>query len=237
QVFPTGENVQQESNEAKELSVTFKASKTKLLVADPSSGRRAIEALKHALKEKSSEWRLLTHTPDDASDIGPALITAMDEAGEPAVRGSQLKTLSSKRSELSIWLREFEQLERLCEATTWTEHRQQFYSVVQEQLLTPLKFMDFFTIIPRVLALALSCGDIKDFQKLVKHIAEAISSIEKNAQPEISPQELISNRNIYELWRAHIFKSIQELILASSPSSVSVDDKERSLQESSKQIL
>src|SRR5699024_9145217 len=148
QVFPTGENVQQESNEAKELSVTFKASKTKLLVADPSSGRRAIEALKHALKEKSSEWRLLTHTPDDASDIGPALITAMDEAGEPAVRGSQLKTLSSKRSELSIWLREFEQLERLCEATTWTEHRKEFYSVVQEQLLTPLNFMDFFAIVP-----------------------------------------------------------------------------------------
>lgn len=237
QVLQTPPSLGQTRLDAERLSVTFKADKTKLLVADATSGKRAIDALKHALEKNSSEWKLLAHTPLDAADIGPALITAMDEAGEPAVRSSQLKTLSSMRSELSIWLREFEQLERLCEPDTWTKHRQEFYSVVQEQLLTPLKFMDFFTIIPRVLALALNCGDIKDFQKLVKNIADAISSIEKNAQPKISPQGLISNSNIYEFWRAHIFNRVQELIMASSPSSVSVDEKEKSLEESSKQLL
>src|SRR5699024_4240540 len=64
-VVPTELDASQEDSNNEAFNVIFKANKTKLLVADAESGQRTIEALKHSLQERSSEWRLLARTPID----------------------------------------------------------------------------------------------------------------------------------------------------------------------------
>ena len=216
---------------ADEFSIEFKSDKTKLLVADKHSGKRTIEALKHALKENSSEWRLLMRTPLEAESIGPALITALDESGEPAVRSSQLKTLSSTRSTLSLWLREFEQLERLCDPGTWLDHREEFYKVIEEQILNPLSIMDFSSFIHRVLALALNCGDHHSFKALVNATFKAVSMIEDNSEPSLSPEKLQTTSNHYTIWKQSLYRAIHEIVFAASPSTTSSYQKEAILDE------
>ncbi|AMJ44214.1 hypothetical protein [Corynebacterium stationis] len=192
---------------------------------DANSGKRAIDAIKHALHANSSEWRLLARTPIEAESIGPELVSALDEAGEPATRSSQFKSLSSTKSNLSLWLREYEQLEHLCDPNTWRKHRIEFYKVVEEPLLTPLKIMGFSSFINRVLALALDCGDRKEFRSLVSATAQAIRMIESKANATISPGRLSSEENIYEVFRKSLKNSIHELLFAASPTSATAQQK------------
>lgn len=224
-VVPTELDASQEDSNNEAFNVIFKANKTKLLVADAESGQRTIEALKHSLQERSSEWRLLARTPIDADDIGPELISALDEAGERATRSSQLRTLSSTKSNLSLWLREYEQLEHLCDPDTWRKNRVEFYKVVMEQLLTPLKILSYSAFINRVLALALNCGDLKQFQSLVSSAAKAITQIEQNARPAMSPKDLKSEQDIFRVFRSSMRNSIRELIYATSPTSATALQK------------
>jgi hypothetical protein len=225
QVFPPIADSREDIFKSEKLLIEFKPDKTRLLVADKSSGKRMIDALKDTLQKNSSEWRMLARTPLDAEDIGPALITALDESGEPAVRSSQLKTLTSTRSTLSLWLREFEQLERLCDPETWQGHRTEFYKVIEEQLLNPLSIMDFSTFVHRALCLALNCGDLEDFKRLVETLFKAVRLLEKKSDPKISPDRLETAKNHYGIWRRSLRKSIRELVYATSPSSISNSQK------------
>ena len=225
EVFPLSEHQVEDNSSADGLSITFKHKKTKLLTADPSSGKRAIDALKHALRENSSEWRLLTHTPNDPQDIGPALITALDDAGEPAFRSSQLKTLSSKRSTISVWLREFEQLGRLCKPQTWRQHRVEFYQVIEEQIITPLNVTDYFGFIGRVFTLALNCGDYTELDDLVKAMAKAIEALERFSTAKINPEKLETELSIFDVWRSQTLQLVHELIVASDSAKISASQK------------
>lgn len=224
-VIPSELDCSQEDSNNDAFNVIFKANKTKLLVADAESGQRTIDALKHSLQERSSEWRLLARTPIDADDIGAELVSALDEAGERATRSSQLRTLSSTKSNLSLWLREYEQIENLCDPDTWRKNRVEFYKVVMEQLLTPLKILSYSAFINRSLALALNCGDLKQFQFLVSSAEKAITQIERNAKPKISPKSLRSEQDIFRVFRNSMRNSIRELIYATSPTSATALQK------------
>lgn len=208
------------------LKVDFKVEKTHLLLADHSSGKRAVDALRNALQEKSSEWRLLSHLPANSKDIGPDMIAAFDTSGSPAVRSSQLKELSAQRGSVSLWLRDLEQLARLCDPGSWESHRAEFYKVIREQIFTPLNLFDYYGVVRRVLDLALLCGDSNEFSNLIASLKDAIDALEKHSQDvwHGSTGADLQSRPIVH-WREALSKEIQEMVHCTSPSSLSLEEK------------
>ena len=209
------------------IKVDFKVEKTHLLLADRSSGKRAVDALRNALQEKSSEWRLLSHLPANSEDIGPDMIAAFDTSGSPAVRSSQLKELSAQRGSVSLWLRDLEQLARLCDPTSWESHRAEFYKVIREQIFTPLHLFDYYSVVPRVLDLALLCGDSSEFKELIASLKITIENLEAHSLDKWHGSESfnLQSRPLV-LWSKSLSKAIQELVHCTAPSSLSIKEKE-----------
>lgn len=209
------------------LKVDFKVEKTHLLLADHSSGKRAVDALRNALQEKSSEWRLLSHLPANSEDIGPDMIAAFDTSGSPAVRSSQLKELSAQRGSVSLWLRDLEQLARLCNPASWESHRAEFYKVIREQIFTPLHLFDYYSVVPRVLDLALLCGDSNEFKELIASLKVTIENLEAYSLDKWHSSEgfNLQSRPL-ALWSKSLSKEIQELVHCTAPSSLTIEEKE-----------
>ncbi len=123
---------------------------------------------KKAINERGgSEWRALPAIPSDPTDIGSDIANATHIDGDPAETLRDTDEISARRSGFAIRLRDFEAYERNLNPESWQAHRSAFIETVCQQILVMPHFFDLAPYVPRLVKLAVACGDYEATMKLI----------------------------------------------------------------------
>jgi len=159
----------------KDCKFESKASKQKIFQLEGSAGLDFISVIQQAALENSSEWRMVPDLDEATeSQLAEALVVSHDATDEPNTL-RKADTLSLRRLGVSVALRKLEAIERFnLKPSDWLRHRESFYKLLLNHVLTPQGVCEFWPNIPRAFGLALSQGDWKWITRFVSRIRESI---------------------------------------------------------------
>jgi len=199
--------------------LAFSSSKTKSFFLEGSSGKTLLKTLNRQIQERNSEWRSLPEVPADEASVQAGMIEALDSSGDAASALQGIDSLTIKRSAFAMQLRDFEAYERALSPSTWQEARHAFLDGCLEQLFVPQRFFGFQGYIPRILQVALKCGDLDHLWKLIKAIESVFNTISKNSDYFIkaSKSKKAGKKLFGAKWRNQLKRSIRETITAAFP--------------------
>lgn len=180
------------------------------------TGRALISSIRRNIAEQGSEWRALPSFPTSRVDVGTRLVIAMQANGDPADNLRKADTLTARRAKFALQLRDFEAFQRDLEPSDWTQFRQEFFDSVCDHVLTPSGYFQLWTYLPRLLRLALACGDYGAFATMVARLSAMIEVVFSSTNLRVAgskdvPDDLISS------WRAQVASIIKQAIATTIP--------------------
>lgn len=176
------------------------------------TGRALVSSLRRNIAEQGSEWRSLPSFPASRADVGTRLVIAMQANGDPADNLRKADTLTARRAKFALQLRDFEAFQRDLEPSDWTQFRQEFFESVSDHVLTPDGYFQLWTYLPRLLRLALACGDYRAFATMVARLSATIEVVSSSADLRVAGS-INATDDLIPSWRAQIANIIKRAIV------------------------
>ncbi|WP_348727770.1 RNA-directed DNA polymerase [Rheinheimera texasensis] len=200
--------------------IRFSNSKNKVFLLSGEPGRALVEAIKHQIYARASEWRAMPRIPLSAEYVGTDLLAATQSDGEAADNLRKADSLTMRRAGFAIKLRDFEAYERDLPPATWHAHRKAFFCAFIDHVLVLPTFFDLSVYLPRVLKLATACEDFAALRKILEAVTTVCILLNKSCSIDIKASEevkLLPDAEILMRWRVQFFKSVCENIAAAFP--------------------
>lgn len=160
----------------------FGGHKQRVFILSGDSGQSLLGHIERTIKEHSSEWRLLPDLPDDPHKLAADFISATRDATEQADSLGKSDGISIKRLEFALRLRNFESIARNLAPEQWQHQRSHFFKLVEHSVLTANGVFDYAPYIPRVVGLAVACGDWPAARLLIRRLKVVFALLEQTTQ-------------------------------------------------------
>lgn len=206
--------------------ILFSNSKNKVFILAGESGEALIEAIAHQIQERASEWRSMPKLPRTPAYVGAGLLAAVQSDGEAADNLRKADSLTMRRADFAIKLRDFEAYERDLHPDAWRSHRRAFFRAFVQHVLVLPQYFDLEIYLPRIIRLATACEDFDDLCRIVKAINCLFVQVEENCEVNIKAcleNDSLSNSDVLHTWEDHVYQNISESIAAAFPPRLSKD--------------
>lgn len=169
----------------KERSVMeFAEAKQKMFALSGQAGLDLLDSIEQQVSEASSEWRMLADLPDDEGALLKNILCPGKDASAAVDNLRKADGVSVRRLGFSLVLRNLEAIERDLPPSTWKKQRMAFYGVVFNHILTVPGVFDFFPSLPRLVGLAVACGELDIALKFVRRFRQIMGLMEQTARVE-----------------------------------------------------
>lgn len=162
---------------AKDSRLRFAGEKQKVFALSGSSGKSLLDSISQTITQKSSDWRLLPDLPGDANDLSNDFVTAGEDAKEEVDNLRKSDGLSIRRLAFAIRLRNFESVERDIRPEQWRTHREKFYRLAMDHVVTVPGLFAYGPYLSRLVGLAVACGDWTDATAFVERIRQVFQTL------------------------------------------------------------
>lgn len=200
--------------------IHFANKKNKVFILSGEHGKTLVDAIKHQIHERASEWRAMPRLPRSDTHVGTDLLAATQSDGEVADNLRKTDALTMRRAGFAIKLRDFEAYERDLQPDAWRKHRQAFFLAFTQHVLVLPQFFDLAVYLPRVIRLATACEDFAELNKMLNALNEVYKEVEKNCRIVVkaSPDNgLLSDAKVVATWKSQLVESVLEAITAAFP--------------------
>ena len=212
----------------KDSEILFSNEKNKTFLFSDVSGRALLKSFRHEVQSRTSEWRALPDLPSDSSQLESAFVSIIQHDGAPADSLRKADKVSAQRASFALKLRDIEAYSRALPADAWQQQRHEFLAAFIRHILVLPTFFDFFTYLPRVISLAVSCADFSQ----LKQILDALNRILKQLYDcsctfKIAGKEGEKENPSYllRLFTSNLKELIEEVIGTAYPLSLSKEAK------------
>lgn len=193
----------------KERSVMeFAEAKQKMFVLSGQAGLDLLDGIEQQVSDASSEWRMLADLPDDEGELLKDILCPGRDASAAVDNLRKADGVSVRRLGFSLVLRNLEAIERDLLPNTWKKQRKTFFGVVFNHILTIPGVFDFFPSLPRLVGLAVACGELDIALKLVRRFRQVMRRMEQTTS--IEPSDAVASCQEYAA-RAFCLSALQAL--------------------------
>ncbi|MGL4229774.1 MAG: RNA-directed DNA polymerase [Casimicrobium sp.] len=155
---------------AKDSELVFAGSKQKIFSLSSAHGADLVHHIRDQIRQQSSEYRLLSSVPETGIEMASRALLATPNAALQVDALRKADVVSVRRLGFSLLLSDIETYAADLRPETWEQIRREFYGLTYRHLITPSGFFEFFSFIPRVFGLMLSCADTKEAQDLIQKL-------------------------------------------------------------------
>lgn len=211
-------------NGATGSKICFSNHKNKAFLLTGNSGLAVVDSIDRQIRERASEWRAMPRVPESPENVGTDLLAAIQSNGETADNLRKTDSLTMRRANFAIKLRDFEAYERELEPSAWANQRRAFCRAFIDHVLKVQRFFDLSGFLPRVIKLFVACEDFDDLNSIILAIKKLIYMVETNCEIKIAGIKSVSNssRNRYiEKWKRDLASRIEESISSAISPNVS----------------
>ena len=159
---------------AEDSELVFAGPKQKIFSLSSEHGSDLVHHIRDQIRQQSSEYRLLPAVPESGIAMASRALLATPSAALQADALRKADVVSVRRLGFSLLLSDIETYAADLRPDTWQSTREEFYGLVSRHIVTPSGFFEFFSYIPRVFGLMLSCADTKQAKKLITELASVI---------------------------------------------------------------
>lgn len=159
---------------AEDSELVFSGPKQKIFSLSSEHGSDLVHHIRDQIRQQSSEYRLLPAVPESGIAMASRALLATPSAALQADALRKADVVSVRRLGFSLLLSDIETYAADLRPDTWQSTREEFYGLVSRHIVTPSGFFEFFSYIPRVFGLMLSCADTKQAKKLIGDLASVI---------------------------------------------------------------
>lgn len=168
----------------------FAGDKQKVFALAGSSGESLLNSISRTIAQRSSDWRLLPDLPGDASDLTNDFVTAGQDATEEVDNLRKSDGISVRRLAFALRLRNFESVQRDLKPDQWRSHRDQFYRLAMDHVLTVPGLFAYGPYLSRLVGLAVACGDWAEAGKFVQRIRRLFFDVAQTSKHDFHELEL-----------------------------------------------
>lgn len=167
--------------------IRFAGNKQKVFSLKGSSGKSLLNAISLTVAQTSSDWRLLPDLPGDAAELANDFITAGQDATEEVDNLRKSDGMSLRRLAFALRLRNFEAVERDLRPEQWRSHRDAFFSLALDHVLTVPGLFAYGPYLSRLVGLAVACRDWGHASAVVSRLISLFKILSETA---ITPHTL-----------------------------------------------
>lgn len=207
--------------------LVFGREKQRIFLLSGEIGADLIDAIETKIDEVSSEWRLLPDIDDLERTPAARVLTAARQGKDEVDSLRKADQLSLRRLSFALMLRSIDALTRDLPPSEWRAERIRFYTFANTHVITPLRILDLNDYLPRLLGIAVACGDWEDAKCIIRRISMVIGKLEdethcdqehketprKTTFPRIKPPP----RGIWNKFRKSLGESLIEFCLRAYP--------------------
>lgn len=204
--------------------VRFAGDKQKTFLLEGESGKDLVGCIERQVRERSSEWRSLPDLPDSAVEPTSDAIGARGKDGEDVDNLRKADALSARRATFAVRLRDAEAFGQDLPPAAWAEHRQRFFATVTTHVLSLPSLFDYDTYLPRLVGLAVSCGDYEAAYALLDRLDTVLQQIYKDCDIHLLGQP--TDEDLLQRWRSQLARGLIEACAAAIPLQGGTDRKE-----------
>lgn len=208
--------------------IHFANAKNKVFLLAGETGKTLVDAIRHQIHERASEWRAMPRLPWSAVHVGTDLLAATQSDGVAADNLRKADALTMRRAGFAIKLRDFEAYERDLLPKAWQAHRRAFFRAFIQHVLVLPQFFDLAVYLPRVIRLATACEDFADLRGIMEALEKLCKQIREQCEVSIKacPSENSIPDEIISRWQEQLFSSVRESITAAYPPRLSKSGKQ-----------
>lgn len=205
--------------------IRFSNNKNKVFLLEGESGLAYVDIISREIEERASEWRAMPRLPSVADDIKSDLLNILQDNGEKADGLRKANRLTASRAGFAFLIRDFEAYAHNIESEGWSDYRSKFFQAYIEHVLVPPKFFDFARYFPRVLRLAVMCGDIDMWQKLSERVSSLAREVGRRDKITIKlkgseDDTSFTKAEVLERWDKSICLQIYESLVSALPATL-----------------
>jgi hypothetical protein len=164
---------------AKDSKLLFVGSKQKIFSLSSEHGSDLVHHIRDQIREQSSEYRLLPSLPTTGIAMASRALLATPNASLQVDALRKADVVSVRRLGFSLLLSDIETYALDLRPESWRHLRSEFYGIVGRHVITPIGFFDYFSFIPRVFGLMLSCKDNKEARSLIRQVVSVAELLKK----------------------------------------------------------
>lgn len=199
--------------------ILFDNSKNKVFLLEGSTGRVLVESIRQAVQERASEWRALSSFPGEKSAVATSIVDAAQADGDLADSLRKTEKLSASRSGFALKVRDFEAYSRDLNPDSWIGHRTAFFETVRDHVMVPPRFFELAQYFPRVLRLAIGCGDWNDVKSLIDALYDVYEKVRSDCQIVLAGLDGadLPQQRVLEVWGG----ALKQMLIESLATTVS----------------
>jgi len=164
---------------AKDSKLRFAGAKQKIFSLSSEHGADLIHYIRAQIRAQSSEYRLLPDVPHRANEMASRALLATPDATLQVDALRKADVVSVRRLGFSLLLSDIETYAVDLQPDKWHGIREEFYALARRHIVTPTGFFEFFSYVPRIFGLMLSCGDFLAAKALVKSLVNTAEVLSK----------------------------------------------------------
>ena len=164
---------------AKDSELLFTGAKQKIFSLSSKHGSDLVHHIRDQIREQSSEYRLLPSLPTSGIAMVSRALLATPNASLQVDALRKADVVSVRRLGFSLLLSDIETYALDLYPDSWRELRKEFYGIVNRHVITPTGFFDYFSFIPRVFGLMLSCKDNQEAKDLISQVLSVVELLKK----------------------------------------------------------
>jgi len=198
-----------------ESRLRFAGDKQKVFCLEGSSGKALLGSIERTIRERSSEWRLLPDLPKSDDELASDFIAAGRDATEEVDNLRKAEGITIQRLAFALRLRNFEAIQRDLKPSQWEKSRANFYQLALDNIITAPGLFAYGSYVPRLLSLAISCGDWGHALAIIKRLDVVLRLIRETTS--------FDEKKIEEC-RAHFAHSCYEALIKALPPDIETPD-------------
>ena len=185
---------------ASDSDLFFTASKQKIFSLSSEHGLDLVGQIASQIRAQSSEYRLLPHVPETASEMASKALLATPDASLAADALRKADVVTVRRLGFSLLLKDVEHYSTDLSSDSWVDTRREFYNLVQRHLLTPKGIFDYSNYLQRVFGLMIANRDFHEAQGFINSLINCFVILDKTTAP-------LGGRDKYTLCQVYFIKS------------------------------
>jgi len=179
----------------------FAGEKQKIFSLTGKKGVTLLDSIISTITERSSDWRLLPDLAEDETALISDVIAASKDVSDEADNLRKSDGISVKRLAFAIRLRNFEAVEKHLRPNAWKRHRDIFFQLALDHIVTAPGFFSFAPYLPRLVGLSVACNDWNHAIALIEKLNTALKELDERAECDFAE---------ISLYRGHLFKCCYE---------------------------
>ena len=172
----------------------FVGEKQKVFALKGQTGKALLISIARTISDHSSDWRLLPDLPNDPGRLVTDFIAAGRDAAEQVDSLRKADGISVQRLAFALRLRNFEAVQRDLHPSQWKAHREHFYTLTLDHVVTAPGVFAYGPYTSRLVGLAVACGDWKEAAAIINRLDRVLTLI--SATTNARHAELLSCRKM-----------------------------------------